>query len=281
MRGYLTHKTLCFSGGGWDPTPPRAMKIQIWNCRGLGNCDSVQALRQFIAVNNPELVFLCETRLYKNKSDPVMRQLGMTGCLDVEWGDSCVGLMILWQDSIQVTLRSYSRWHIDVEVNDGSPPFRFTGDLNEILDLSEKDGEDSECGRYVQEAWGRECGTALDKIALVGSKLKVWQCNKTKEAVRGKKELQGEIEYRMGQVSNEENFLAIDSAKNELRQLLDVEEKKYGVLGIVWPHGLHYFIQCQSDSSVASFWTKTDECLFFSMSFMNISSVQRAAMASD
>ncbi|KAK8605169.1 hypothetical protein V6N13_082621 [Hibiscus sabdariffa] len=51
----------------------------------------------------------------------------MIGCLEVEWSDSCVGLMLLWQDSTQVNLRSFSRWHIDVEIADGKPPFRFTG----------------------------------------------------------------------------------------------------------------------------------------------------------
>ncbi|KAK8660423.1 hypothetical protein V6N13_051349 [Hibiscus sabdariffa] len=148
------------------------MKTLVWNCSWLGNHGSVQALRQFPAVNGPDLVFLCGTRLYKNKTGQVRRQLSMVGGLEVKWSDSCVGLMLLWQDTIQVTLKSYSQWHIDVDVDDGQFPFRFTGvygscyrdkkrevwelldslgqqddrpwligeDLNEILDMSEKDG---------------------------------------------------------------------------------------------------------------------------------------------
>ncbi|KAL4280806.1 hypothetical protein GQ457_03G012020 [Hibiscus cannabinus] len=53
--------------------------------------------------------------------------MGMTGCLEVEWSDNCVGLMLMWQDQIQVNLKSFSKWHIDVEVDDGRFPFRFTG----------------------------------------------------------------------------------------------------------------------------------------------------------
>ncbi|KAK8616898.1 hypothetical protein V6N13_116868 [Hibiscus sabdariffa] len=51
----------------------------------------------------------------------------MVGNLVVEKGDNCVGLFLLWNDSVNVKLLSFSNSHIDVEVEGGEIPFRFTG----------------------------------------------------------------------------------------------------------------------------------------------------------
>ncbi|KAK8635128.1 hypothetical protein V6N13_023005 [Hibiscus sabdariffa] len=96
----------------------------------------------------------------------------MVGNLVVEKSDNCVGLFLLWNDSVNVKLLSFSNSHIDVEVERGEIPFRFTGmygtsdrrrkhedwelldssknrsdlpwivggDLNEILNFNEKEG---------------------------------------------------------------------------------------------------------------------------------------------
>ncbi|KAK8694188.1 hypothetical protein V6N13_071744 [Hibiscus sabdariffa] len=45
----------------------------------------------------------------------------------VEKGDDSVGLLLLWSDSITVSLQSYSKSHIDVEIQDPQYHFRFTG----------------------------------------------------------------------------------------------------------------------------------------------------------
>ncbi|KAL4296847.1 hypothetical protein GQ457_12G013350 [Hibiscus cannabinus] len=322
--------------------------------------EAVQALRQFSAVNGPDLVFLCETRLYKNKTEQVRRQLGMVGGLEVEWSESCVGLMLLWQDTLQVTLRSYSQWHIDVMVDDGQFPFRFIGiygscyrekkkevwelldslgqqqespwliggDLNEILDKSEKEGgrrrprvdmnefrdalnrnglwdirptvgwftwqtgesarvfmkerldrfaasiswlqkyeqctinteftdksdhyfllldteglcnrdrrrddyfrfdtcwmDDDECEAKVREAWLEQSSSTLRKIKSVGSKLGPWQKAKRSSTFQKKKLLRDKIDRLMMEEISETNFEALKLAKQELKKVLDTEER--------------------------------------------------------
>ncbi|KAK8636251.1 hypothetical protein V6N13_004955 [Hibiscus sabdariffa] len=80
---------------------------------------------QLVTAKDPSLVFLSETRLYENKDD-VTRSLDMVGNFVVERSDDCVGLMLLWIGDVQVTLLSFSRFHIDVELEFGFEKFRFT-----------------------------------------------------------------------------------------------------------------------------------------------------------
>ncbi|KAK8640532.1 hypothetical protein V6N13_008285 [Hibiscus sabdariffa] len=96
----------------------------------------------------------------------------MAGSFEVEWSDDCVVLLMLWNERVTVQLNSYSKAHIDIEVDDGQKKFRFIGiygncvssrkqetwdlfdtlkgqsdlpwlvegDMNEILDQTEKEG---------------------------------------------------------------------------------------------------------------------------------------------
>ncbi|BFG40502.1 hypothetical protein CerSpe_267760 [Prunus speciosa] len=58
----------------------------------------------------------------------VQRQLGMNGCFSVGRVGMFGGLAILWQDEVTVSLRSYSKGHIDVFIEGVEQiGFRFTG----------------------------------------------------------------------------------------------------------------------------------------------------------
>lgn len=103
------------------------MKTLIWNCRGLGNPGTVQGLSRYVTLNNPDLVFISETRLRRHKVDSLRRRLNMEGALDVARSENCVGLLLMWKDTLQVNLLSFSNSHIDVEVIQGESKFRFTG----------------------------------------------------------------------------------------------------------------------------------------------------------
>ena len=95
-------------GGGWLPAPPGAMKMLVWNCRGLANHETVQSLKRQIWLLNADLVFVSETRLHRNKVDSLRRKMGMQGVIEVEHSDDCVGLLFMWKDSIDVQLLSFS-----------------------------------------------------------------------------------------------------------------------------------------------------------------------------
>ncbi|GMI78302.1 hypothetical protein HRI_001499500 [Hibiscus trionum] len=103
------------------------MKILVWNCQGLGNPGTVQYLKQIVASKSPSVVFLWDTRLDKRKAEDVRRRVNMSGNLVVERNDDGLGLMLLWAEDTQVSLLSYSKAYIDVEVSKNDVCFRFTG----------------------------------------------------------------------------------------------------------------------------------------------------------
>ncbi|KAK8639711.1 hypothetical protein V6N13_138081 [Hibiscus sabdariffa] len=74
------------------------MKTLCWNCRGLGNSEAVQTLARFATLDDLDVVFISETRLFKHKVD-----------------------------GIDARLLSYSKSHIDVEIEVESVKTRFTG----------------------------------------------------------------------------------------------------------------------------------------------------------
>lgn len=107
------------------------MEILSWNCRGINNDSTIQALKRLIIKHRPSIVFLCETKIHDrdfhnslcshlgfNKSE-VMLSLGQSG-----------GLALFWSDDLDVRFRSKSHHHIDVVIdtnNPSSPSWRFTG----------------------------------------------------------------------------------------------------------------------------------------------------------
>jgi exonuclease III len=52
------------------------MKILSWNCRGLGSPTTVRTLSRLIRIENPQIVFLMETRLKAIEVENVRSRLG-------------------------------------------------------------------------------------------------------------------------------------------------------------------------------------------------------------
>ncbi|KAL4297740.1 hypothetical protein GQ457_12G013570 [Hibiscus cannabinus] len=110
-----------------------------------------------------------------------------TGCFTVDFGNGCNGLMLLWNNEINVNLLSYSATHIDAIVDSPTGSFRFTGfhryytesmkhlnwslfdrlrqasplpwlvgeDFSELLCHSEKEGGRRKCRGLIENFW--EC----------------------------------------------------------------------------------------------------------------------------
>ncbi|KAA3472230.1 reverse transcriptase [Gossypium australe] len=104
-----------------------------------------------------------ETKLDKKRMERVRRSCGFMNGIEVEAEGSRGGLCLSWNDDIKVTLRSFSKWNIDVLIKEadikeewmftgfyGSPYLkdrnpiwnflRRLGDFNEILYSFEKSG---------------------------------------------------------------------------------------------------------------------------------------------
>ncbi|KAL6182497.1 hypothetical protein ACLB2K_043916 [Fragaria x ananassa] len=115
------------------------MNVLCWNCQGIGNPWTVDALKGLVTLNLPKLVFLSETRCTATEMNEVRRKIGWKNAFSVncrvirQKGGKRVGrgggLCIMWNDDIKLELRSFSESHIDVTVKeeDGKRVWRFTG----------------------------------------------------------------------------------------------------------------------------------------------------------
>ncbi|KAA3486785.1 reverse transcriptase [Gossypium australe] len=150
------------------------MKTVCWNVRRLGSPRAVRRLPNLMKQYNPQMVFLIETKLDQKRMERARRRCGFINGIDVEAEGTRGGLCLAWKDCIEVTLKSFSKWHIDVMVKEdnkqeewrftcfyGSPyvkdqnlvwnllkrlscdckcPYLVAGDFNEIMYSFEKRG---------------------------------------------------------------------------------------------------------------------------------------------
>ena len=172
------------------------MNIMSWNCRGLGNPWTVQALKRVIKKEDPSLVFLMETKLIVEEMKNVQREIGWSQGIVVASEGRSGGLALLWKPDVKVTVRFINRWYIDAVIDSGGDigEWRLTGfygnpsthkrteswetlkglgqqtnkvwacigDFNEILSVNEKEGGGDRSNR--QMANFRDC---LDVTGLI------------------------------------------------------------------------------------------------------------------
>ena len=106
------------------------MNFFVWNCRGLGNPETVRELHHLVRVQVPALVFISETKIEGSRVTDLTNRLGFAGCVPVSSSGLSGGLALFWSHELDVTLNNYSDQHIDVKVeNVGSfrKTWRFTG----------------------------------------------------------------------------------------------------------------------------------------------------------
>ncbi|KAL4283814.1 hypothetical protein GQ457_16G010140 [Hibiscus cannabinus] len=75
----------------------------------------------------PNVMFLCETRTKNSRMEHVKRVLGVDGCFSVDTSHDCTGLALCWDNTVDVSLLSYSNIHIDATIRSTEGVFRFTG----------------------------------------------------------------------------------------------------------------------------------------------------------
>ncbi|BFG30761.1 hypothetical protein CerSpe_170350 [Prunus speciosa] len=89
------------------------MNLLSWNCQGLGNPSTIQALSSLIRQQDPKLVFLSETRCNKSKLEIIKFRLGFSKMFVVPSRGFSGGLCQLWRDDVDLSILSYSFNHID------------------------------------------------------------------------------------------------------------------------------------------------------------------------
>ena len=89
------------------------MSCLSWNCRGLGNPGTVQELANIVRVKAPSAVFLMETWSNEEYLEKVRCYLHFNSKLVVQSSNKGGGLVLFWNDDLNVSIKSYSHSHID------------------------------------------------------------------------------------------------------------------------------------------------------------------------
>lgn len=101
------------------------MKTLSWNCRGLGNLGTVRVLKKLLVMEKPAIVFLMETRLKVSQMGRLNEtQLHFKGCIPVDCEGFRFsrkgGLCVMWSESVDLELISFSNNHISLKVDEGN-----------------------------------------------------------------------------------------------------------------------------------------------------------------
>ncbi|CAM8933405.1 unnamed protein product [Rhodiola kirilowii] len=95
------------------------MKTLCWNCRGLGHPRTVRCLTELVRFHKPQVVGLIETKMDGKRVEAVRRKIGFSYGLAVDSQGRSGGLAIWWSEDIQLSVSSFSKNHIDCEVDLG------------------------------------------------------------------------------------------------------------------------------------------------------------------
>ncbi|CAM8995780.1 unnamed protein product [Rhodiola kirilowii] len=93
------------------------MKLLVWNCRGLGSSSAVRALQEVIRSYRPLVVGLIESKSDCRRCELVRVKLGFDCCFAVPARGRSGGLVLFWNNSSDVSVVSYSGFHIDFLLN--------------------------------------------------------------------------------------------------------------------------------------------------------------------
>lgn len=92
------------------------MRILCLNCHRLGNPQLVQELCQAVLSDDPQVLFLVETRSVHCEFERLKHRLGFGNEVFVNWEGFGNGFALLWIWDIGLLLMSFSRSYIDAKV---------------------------------------------------------------------------------------------------------------------------------------------------------------------
>ncbi|KAA3490135.1 reverse transcriptase [Gossypium australe] len=178
------------------------------------------------------MVFLIETKLDRKRIEKVRRGCGFNCGIDIEVEGTRGGLYLAWKSDIVVTLRSFSKWHIDVLVRERSPQkeWRFTGfycslylqDRSFAWNLLRRLSQDCSYPWLVLEAFVLKHDGLWRNLLKI--RLKEWagSIRSGKEGL--KKKLTKELEFLLGQDRDDETLSKIIDTRIHLNMEIDREE---------------------------------------------------------
>ena len=89
------------------------MNPLAWNYRGLGNPRAVRTLRGLRKMKAPKVLFLSETKLNVEEMEWIRVGLKYGSAFVVPSKGRSGGLALLWDEDVDLSITSYTRFHID------------------------------------------------------------------------------------------------------------------------------------------------------------------------
>ena len=96
------------------------MSCLVWNCCGLGNLRIVQDLTGIVRSQDPKIVFLIETWSNEKQMEFLRCQLQFSSKLVLPSRGRGVGLCLFWKNDEQLSIHSFSLFHIDAIIRENN-----------------------------------------------------------------------------------------------------------------------------------------------------------------
>ncbi|KAF7844372.1 reverse transcriptase [Senna tora] len=99
------------------------MNIIFWNVRGAGSSDFRRIFREVVLMNQPDLVFITETRLSGERANRIIPTLGFERYIKVDAMGFAGGIWLLWNPErilLEPTGQSFQEIHCLAKVNNHS-----------------------------------------------------------------------------------------------------------------------------------------------------------------
>lgn len=80
------------------------MRVMCWNCQGLDNPQTVNALKDLITSYKPDMLFLMETKSLSSRMEFLRSFFHFDGCFSVNRVGLGGGLSLMWLSHVSVTV---------------------------------------------------------------------------------------------------------------------------------------------------------------------------------
>ncbi|KAG8478535.1 hypothetical protein CXB51_028292 [Gossypium anomalum] len=263
------------------------MKILSWNVRGLGSPRTVKRLKNKLRAVNPRILFLMETKLSAKRMEMVRLKCGFENGIEIGAIETKGRLFFGWKENSLVRLKSFSYFHIDVELShDQNVPWVILGYFNEITNSFEKQGgrlrsdrqmddfrmtlEDcslhdlgfvakwcleSSFEEVIKRWWADSSGSVPWKLEKLGHQLQQWSRSKIREEKENRVVLEERLNCLYSQEPSDEILAEITNVKLNLN--LEADKKE-----LFWEQRAHVNLLKNGDRNTSYFHKVAVQCQF-------------------